>query len=54
MLHMFNNNSYTDNIGAAKKFVLISYVIQIIQLNQNVTKPNCIKPDKDKTQLKRV
>ena len=48
MLHMFNNNTCAD-FGAASKYVLIpSYVIQVIQQNQNVTKPNCIKSDKEK------
>ena len=35
---MFNNNTYTDFITAYKHILISSYVIQVIQPNQNVTK----------------
>ena len=44
MLHMFNNNSYTDNIGAAKKFVLIK-----LCYTNNSAKPKCHKTKLYKT-----
>ena len=49
MLHLFNNNTYID-FGAASKCVLIpSFDIQVIKQNQNFTKQNCIKSDKEKS-----
>ena len=52
MLHMFN--TYADFRGANKYDLIPSYVIQVIQQNQNVAKTNCIKSDKGKSQSKRV
>ena len=37
---MFNNNTYTDFRKAYKHVLLPSYIIQVIQQNQNVTKLN--------------
>ena len=39
-LHMFNNNTYPDFRRAYKHILISSYVIQLIQQNQNVTKLN--------------
>ena len=40
ILHMFNNDTYTDFIIAYKHILIPSYVIQVIEPNQNVTKLN--------------
>ena len=37
---MFNNNAYTDFRTACKYILIPSYVIQVIEQNQNVTKLN--------------
>ena len=47
ILHMLNNNTYTDFRIANKHILIPSYVIPLIKQNQNVTKLlDCIKCDK--------
>ena len=40
MLHMFNNNSYTDLRTAYKHVSIASYVIWVIQQNQSAKQLN--------------
>ena len=40
MLYIFNNNTFTDFRAAYKHVLIPSYVIQLIQKNQSVTKLN--------------
>ena len=40
MLQMFKNNTYADFRKAYKHVLIPSYIIQVIQQNQNVIKPN--------------
>ena len=40
MLHMFNNNIFTDFRTAYKHILIPSYIIRLIYQNQNVTKLN--------------
>ena len=40
MLHMFNNNAYSDFRTAYKHVLIPGYVIRVIWQNQNITKLN--------------
>ena len=52
MLHMFNNNTYTDFRIANKRILIPSYVVRVILQKQNVTKLNCIYVIKNISKLK--
>ena len=53
ILHMFNNNTYTDFRTVNKHPLILSYVIWIIQQNQNVTKLICAKYDRENKPVKK-